>query len=470
MVHDNAAARVTEELLAVVDAGNPGDKLPSVRELMARHRASPVTVQTAVQQLAARGLVEVRPGRGTFIAAQRQPAAATPPDLSWQSVVLADGRPGEDELAALLATHRPEALPLSCGYFDQQLQPLGALGAAMARAARKPAAWGRQPTEGLPDLREWFANEVGGGLRAADFTICSGGQPALAAAFRGLGRPGEVVLVEAPTYLGAMAAARDAGLRVVGVPTDEHGVRPDLLAAAFRTTGARLFYCQPLHANPHGAVLSAERRAAVLDVVAEAKAFLIEDDYARGLTLDGCAPPPLSVDDNDGHVIYVRSLTKVVAPGMRLSAIGARGVAAVRLRTARLLEDLFVAGPLQHAAVEFLTSPAWPRHLRSLRTGLRQRRDALVEALRTHIQWLDVTVPSGGLHLWLRLPDGSDEPTITAEAMARELVVYPGRPWFAAEPTGQYLRLSFGGLAADLAPVAASRLADALRAAGSGPT
>src|SRR5690606_23518664 len=242
-----------------------------------------------------------------------------------------DGRPGEDELAALLATHRPEALPLSCGYFDQQLQPLGALGAAMARAAGKPSAWGRQPTEGLPDLREWFANEVGGGLRAADFTICSGGQPALAAAFRGLGRPGEVVLVEAPTYLGAMAAARDAGLRVVGVPTDEHGVRPDLLAAPFRTTGARRFYCQPLHANPHGAVLSAERRAAVLDVVAEAKAFLIADDYARGLTLDGCAPPPLSVDDNDGHVIYVRSLTKVVAPGMRLSAIGARGVAAARL-------------------------------------------------------------------------------------------------------------------------------------------
>src|SRR5690606_9126138 len=132
--------------------------------------------------------------------------------------------------------------------------------------------------------------------------------------------------------------------------------------------------------------------------------------------------------------------------------------------------DLFVAGPLQHTAVEFLTSPSWPRHLRALRAGLRQRRDALVQALRTHVPWLHVPRPSGGMHLWVRLPDGSDEQAVTAKAMARELVVFPGRPWFPAEPTGQYLRLSFGALTAELAAAAASRLAEALRAAGSGPT
>lgn len=384
------------------------------------------------------------------------------PDLSWQSVALGDARPGEDALATLLATPRPEAIPLSCGYFDAELQPVGALAAATARAARKPAAWARQPAEGHPELREWFAREVGGGLRAADLTICSGGQPALATAFRGLGQPGDVLLVEAPTYLGAMAAGRDAGLRVVGVPSDADGVRPDLLAAAFDRTGARLFYSQPLHANPHGAVLAADRRAAVLQAVADAGAFLIEDDFSRGLTVDGSPPPPLAVDDPDGHVVYLRSLTKVVAPGLRVAAIGARGVAGARLRTARLLDDLFVAGPLQHAAVEFLTAPAWRRHLSSLRTGLRQRRDALVDALCLHLPSVEVNVPSGGLHLWLRLPEGVDELALTAAATARDVVVHPGRPWFPAEPTGPFVRLSFGGLPVDLAAEGVRRLADAL--------
>jgi DNA-binding transcriptional MocR family regulator len=461
MVQDNAPTSVTTELRAAVANGTPGERLPSVRELIARHRVSPATVQSAVQQLAAEGLVDVRPGRGSFVAAPR--AAQRPPDTSWQSVALGDARPGEEALAALLATPRPEAIPLSCGYFDTALQPVGALAAATARAARKPTAWVRQPTEGLPELREWFAREVGG-LRASDLTICSGGQPALATAFRGLGEPGDVLLVEAPTYLGAMAAGRDAGLRVVGVPSDANGVRPDLLEAAFQRTGARLFYSQPLHANPHGAVLAADRRAAVLQAVADAGAFLIEDDYARGLTVDGTPPPPLAADDPDGHVVYLRSLTKVVAPGLRLAAIGARGVAGARLRTARLLDDLFVAGPLQHAAVEFLTAPAWRRHLSSLRTGLRERRDALLAALELHLPGLQWSVPSGGLHLWLQLPDGTDEAGLTAAATARDVVVHPGRPWFPAEPPGQFLRLSFGGLPVELADEGVKRLADALQA------
>ena len=122
------------------------------------------------------------------------------------------------------------------------------------------------------------------------------------------------------------------GLRPVPVPTDEHGVRPELLAGAFALTGARVFYCQPLYANPTGATLSADRREAVLEVVASAGAFLIEDDWARDLRIDGEAPPPLAASDPDGHVVYVRSLTKSAAPGLRVAAVSARGAAGARLQ------------------------------------------------------------------------------------------------------------------------------------------
>jgi DNA-binding transcriptional MocR family regulator len=443
MNEDNAARRVIDEIRTIVTRGRPGDRLPSVRDLMARHKASPVTVQQAIARVAGEGLVEVRPGRGSFVAARQAPART--PDLSWQAVALGAGRPYEDLLSSLITVPRPEVLQLSSGYLDPELQPVDALGAAMARAARRPTAWGRVPVEGREELRTWFAREAGGALRAGDVTVCSGAQPALGTVFRGFCEPGDVVLVEAPTYLGAVAAARDAGMRVVPVPSDSDGVRPDLLAAAFARTGARMFYCQPLHANPHGAVLSAERRPAVFDAVRKAGAFLIEDDWARGLTVDGVEPPTLASEDVDGHVVYLRSLTKVVAPGLRVAGIGARGAAGIRLRTARALDDFYVAGPLQETAIDFVTSPAWRRHLRDLRSGLRSRRDALLNALHTYLPDFSVAVPSGGLHVWAELPDGVDDVELTSAAAARDVVVFPGRSWFAAEPPGAYLRLTFGG-------------------------
>ncbi|RGC69333.1 putative HTH-type transcriptional regulator YdcR [Micromonospora sp. MW-13] len=443
-------------------AAEPGARLPSVRELTARHQASPVTVTEAIRQLVAQGLIEARSGRGTFVAAR--PDERRAPDLSWQTVALGPRPAGEEEMQALLALPPAGAIALSGGYLDADLQPAAALGAALTRAARQPAAWQRGPVEGREDLRAWFARESGGGLRAEDMVICPGGQAALSSALRGLTAPGDTVLVESPTYLGALAAARAAGLRVVPVPADADGVLPDQLAAAFARTGARLFYCQPLHANPHGATLAGHRRAEVVGVVRHSGAFLIEDDYARDLTIDGEAPPPLAADDPDGHVVYLRSLTKSAAPGLRVAAIGGRGPAGARLRAARLLDDFFVAGPLQQATLEFVTAPAWARHRRALRTALRTRREALLTALRRQLpELVPPAVPRGGLHLWSRLPDGTDDVALAAAAAAEGVIVFPGRPWHAAEPPAPHLRLTYAAAPAELMDEAVDRLGRALR-------
>lgn len=461
MSDGNAVDRIVQDLRRLVAVADPGTRLPSVRELTARHHASPVTVTEAVRQLVAQGLVEARSGKGTFVAAM--PNERRAPDLSWQTVALGARIPGEDEMQALLALPRPGAIPLSGGYLDADLQPAAALGAALARAARQPAAWLRGPAEGREDLRAWFAREAGGKLRADDMMICPGGQAALSSALRALAAPGDTVLVESPTYLGALATARATGLRVVPVPADADGVLPDQLAAAFARTGARLFYCQPLYANPTGATLAPHRRAEVLAAVRAAGAFLIEDDYARDLAIDGEAPPPLAADDQDGHVIYLRSLTKSAAPGLRVAAIGACGPAGTRLRSARLLDDFFVSGPLQQATLEFVTAPAWTRHRRALRLALRTRREALLTALRTHLPELDPpSVSHGGLHLWARLPDGTDDVALAAAASAEGVVVFPGRPWFAAEPPAPHLRLTYAASPPDLMDEAVRRLARAL--------
>lgn len=444
MNNDNTLMRVTKELRMLAENGAPGDRLPSVRELMARHGVGPATVQRAVSRLASEGLIEARPGRGSFVASRRE--ILEPADLGWQAVALGERGVSAEGLEELLAVPAMGTLPLTAGYLPEDLQPLGRLSAAMTRAARRPGAWGRVPVEGVVELRAWFAREVGGAFGASDVVVTSGGQAALSVAFRALSSPGSPVLMESPTYIGAIAAARAAGLRPVPVPTDSGGARLDLLAEAFASSGARLFYCQPTYANPHGVVLDRERRKAVLEVAREANAFVIEDDWARDFALEGDPPPPLATHDPDGHVVYVRSLTKSLAPGMRVGALCARGAAGERLKAARIVGDFFVAGPLQEAALEVLSSPAWPRHLRRLRKVLKSRRDALVASVRERLPMARLTlVPDGGLHVWVRLPDELDDGLVAESALRAGVMVSAGRRWFPAEPTGSFLRLSYVG-------------------------
>jgi DNA-binding transcriptional MocR family regulator len=450
MSYDNASDRVAEDLRAAVVTSAPGARLPSVRDLMARHRAGPQTVQRAIARLADEGLVDPRPGRGTFVAAPAAEPQVTAPDLDWQALALGEGAADASALHTMMRLPPPGAIALSNGYPDESLQPTGLLAAALGRAARRPGAWARVPTEGVDRLRAWFASEAGGLFRAHDVVVTPGAQAGLSTVMRVLAGPGVPVLVESPTFLGTIAAARMAGGRVVPVPVDRGGVRTDLLEAAFRTTGAKVFVCQPLYANPHGASLALDRRAELLRIVRDAGAFLVEDDYARDLALDDDPPPPLASDDRDGHVVYLRSLTKAAAPGLRVGAIAARGAAGARIRAARVVDDFIVAGPLQEAALDLVSSPGWRRHRRATAAALTERRDLLVAAIRRHVPGARVElVPRGGFSLWVRLPDGLDDVAVAAAAEREGVIVSPGRPWFPAEAPGPFLRLTFAAAPAD---------------------
>lgn len=465
MTKSSRSTQLAARLRHLATGLQPGDPLPSTRSLVTHLAVSPVTVARAIAALAADGTVVTEPGRGTFVA-PRRPGGT--PDTGWQTVALGEARAEAADLTRLLAVPDPAELVLSSGYLAEDLQPTRVLAAAAARAVRRPGAWGRVPPAGLPDLRAALAATIG--VDPGDVIVVPGGQAGLSAALRGLAPPGAPVLVEVPTYLGALVAARGAGLRPVPVPTDTGGLRPDLLAAAFASTGARVLYAQPTYANPTGAVLHPDRRAAVLDVVRAAGAFLLEDDWARHLGIDGPVPPPLVRDDADGHVIYLTSLTKPAAPSLRIGALIVRGPAAARLVATRLIEDFFVARPLQEAAVELLGSAAWPRHLSALRTGLRGRRDVLVAALTRELPELKLTrIPSGGLHLWLRLPEGLDDVELAALARRDDVLVEAGRPYFVAEAPAAHLRLTFAAASPAHLTEGVRRLATALRGQQAAP-
>ncbi|WP_210730243.1 PLP-dependent aminotransferase family protein [Streptomyces sp. S816] len=457
MQERSSVGELVEQLRRELNRYSPGGKLPSSRALVERFRVSPVTVSRALAQLAAEGLVVTRPGAGAFRARPRTPEAPAG-DTSWQEVALsADGAADlvprtvdATGVTVSLAAPPPGVLEFNGGYPHPSLQPERAMAAALARAGRRPGAWGRPPLEGLPELREWFAREIGGAVTAAGVLIAAGGQSALATALRALAPPGAPVLVESPTYPGMLALARAGGLRPVPVPVDRDGVRPELLADAFRATGARVFVCQPLFQNPTGAVLAPGRRAEVLGIARAAGAFVVEDDFVRRLVHAdaGPLPRPLAADDPDGVVVHVGSLTKATSPSFRVSALAAHGPVLERLRAIQVVDSFFVPRPLQEAALELVGSPAWPRHLRTLSGELKERRDAMTGALALRLPELALPhIPFGGYHLWARLPEGTDDDAFSAAALRAGVALTPGRPYFSAEPPAPYVRLSFAAVA-----------------------
>jgi DNA-binding transcriptional MocR family regulator len=395
-----------------------------------------------------------RPGVGTFVARPRVAAAQDPAGFSWQTVTLAERSVDTAGMSPLAdPPHTDGVISLATGYLHASLMPAAALRSALARAARLPDAWERPPAAGLHGLRSWFAQAAGGAADAQDVLITSGGQGALSAAFRAVVPAGAPLLVESPTYPGALAAARAAGVRPVPVPADTGGVIPGHLAEAFARTGAQAFYCQPLFHNPTGAVLAADRRGEVLGAAAAAGAFVIEDDFSRWLSHGPPPPAPLLADDTEGRVVYTTSLTKVASPSLRVGAVIARGPVASRLRALRAVDDLFVSGPLQDTALDLVSRPVWQRHLKDLSRALARRAAVLSAAVARHLPAASLPATSlpggdplpagGGMHLWVRLPRQLDDGEIAAAARRHGVAVMPGRPFFPAEAPGPCLRLTF---------------------------
>ncbi len=457
MNNDSSLGAVVASLRAEVQAVGPGRRLPSSRELVRLWSISPVTLSHAVSVLMAEGVVVSRPGSGVFVIDRAPHPPVASADLSWQELALSGAsddaptraRPEPMAMSRMLRTPPGGVIDLSGGYLHESLQPSKALAGAMGRAGRRPGAWTLPPTEGIAELRVWFADDVGGpqgSIGPNDVLVSSGGQTALVTALRALTDPGQAVLVESPTYPGTLAAAGAAGLRCVPIPVDEDGLRVDLLEEGFARSGARVLVCQPLFQNPTGAVLAPERRLRLMEAVHQARAFVIEDDFTRRLVHDDGPdlPQPLAADDPDGHVVHIRSLTKPTSPSLRIAAVTARGTAFERIRATHIINSFFVSRPLQETALELMTSPAYATHLRRLATALRHRRETMTRTLTANCPNLTVRAAGpGGYHLWASLPEGMADDQVTAEAFRQGVAVSPGNAYYApGGPTG-HLRLSY---------------------------
>lgn len=383
---------------------------------------------------------------------------------------------GGGEITAILAlAGASDVITFSGGFPDPQTFPAGVLAEISGRLLAEDAAVALQysATEGLASLRSYLAGrlELLEGLRPGpgELMVTSGGIDCMELLAKSLIDPGDVVIVEAPTYLGAIMAFRGYEADVRAVPMDAGGMRVDALDDLLRGgLRPKVVYTIPDHQNPTGLSLAADRRPA-LAALARRYGFLILEDVAyRELGFDDVRPPSLWTLAPD-MVVQAGTFSKIFFPGVRLGWAAGPPVIIDQLCTAkqnsdqcsgalgqRMLEEYGHGG---HLDAQLVAS----RALYERRAGLITR--ALAEHMPAGTTW---TTPRGGFFTWLTLPEGVDTVTLTPAARAAKVAYVPGRPFYTDGAGARQLRLAYSRVADDLISEGVRRLADLTRGALTG--
>ncbi len=313
---------------------------------------------------------------------------------------------------------------------------------------------------GHPGLCEWIA-ERHGGLDASQVMVANGSMEAAAMLFGHLLEPGDRVIVEQPTYDRTLLLLQRAGVELLPVPLEADGLDLEAFEAALAGGPVKLAHVIPNFHNPAGCTLSAEKRARVVELAAEHGFWVFEDDPYRELPFEGEALETMLSLDRSDRVIHASSFSKTVSPGVRVGYLA--GPAGEIAKLAKRANETYISPNMLAEAVvlELCRSGALDRNIEFVRSALRERRDALVGALREQIPEAEFVVPGGGYFLWLDLAEGTDTTALLDEAKG-EGVTFVAGPDFMLEGGGSSLRLSFAPVPAERIAEGVSRIARAL--------
>ena len=331
------------------------------------------------------------------------------------------------------------------------------------------------PTRGYRPLREATVDLMRSrGIASAPdrVLITTGSQQGLDLVARVLLDPGDVALMELPSYTGAITAFRNVGAALVGVRQEADGVNLDHLdhtVTALRSEGRRvkMLYLVPNFQNPTGLLLALDKRTRLLDWAARREVLLIEDDPYRDLYFTDVATEadtrPMAADDAEGRVVYLSSFSKTLAPGFRVGWLSAPPPLAAKFELAKQAEDLCTSGLDQRMVYEAWRRGLIEQHLPTLRAHYQRKRDTMAAAITTHmpgrVRW---TSPRGGFFLWAALTDGLKSREVMPFAQARGVIFVDGSAFFVDGTGAEYMRLSYSAPSPGRIEQGVSRLAAAI--------
>ena len=380
---------------------------------------------------------------------------------------------GGGEITAILSlAGATDVITFSGGFPDPATFASDVLGEIAARLIATDVAVALQysPTEGLPGLRDYVAGRLESrqGLRpaAGELMITSGGIDCMELVAKSMVDAGDVVVVEAPTYLGAIMAFRGYEADLRGVPMDDDGMRVDVLADLL-ATGVRpkVLYTIPDHQNPTGLSMAPGRRAELVDLARRYHFLILEDVAYRELGFGGTAPPSLWSQAPD-VVVQAGTFSKTFFPGVRLGWAAGPQEVITQLVTAKQNSDQCSGALGQRMLEEYGRGGHLDRQLVESRALYARRAALMNEALRAHMPdgttW---TSPHGGFFTWVTAPEGVDTVALSAAASARKVAYVPGQPFYPGQGGATQMRLAYSRVSDELIDEGARRLGDLVRTA-----
>jgi DNA-binding transcriptional MocR family regulator len=445
--------QIRDRISRLIQTGmlQPGDRLPSIRTLAEEAKVNKLTVIEAYSVLEADGLIYARPGSGYFVqeessslslegistfAPQQEVVIPESGEMSYIDIHLASTHAQQQGDMVMLSSGFPSAVGLD----DLQ---------RIARRALKgvsQAMFNYNLPQGYPMLRKQVAQlliQQGLDIAPEHLIITNGSMQALSLTISYYVRPGDWVIVESPTYHGTLAILQDLGARVIGIPVTHEGMNLTLLERYLHSHRPKLIYTISTLHNPTGLTTSQAHRQQLLALASQYNCPILEDNAYEGLSFEA-VPPPIKALDRSDLVTYIGTFSKTLMPGLRVGYMVATGPHFQPLLERKLLHDLSSSTVTQAIVSEYLASGHYRRHLASLRTVNIQGRNAMVRALErffpAEASW---TIPTGGLFLWVKLPDGLPMQQICSEAAAQKIMVTPGSAFFPNQQGYPAMRLNF---------------------------
>ncbi|WP_309572613.1 PLP-dependent aminotransferase family protein [Deinococcus sp.] len=349
----------------------------------------------------------------------------------------------------LKVTQQPDVISFAGGLPAPELFPMDTVRTAANTALDKygPAALQYSTTEGHPPLREWIGAQAG--IPARNVQIVTGSQQGLDLLGKILISEGDTVLVEAPTYLGALQSFQPYLPAYVQLPTDEGGIDVVALESILKTTRAKLLYAVPNFQNPTGRTLSLERRRRLVELTAQHGVLIIEDDPYGALRFTGEPLPSLyslglelAGDVDRNHVIYSSSFSKTLVPGLRDAWVQAARPVIQKLIMAKQGADLHTPTLNQMIVTELL--PILPAQIEIVKKAYGERAQHMMARMAADFPaGVEHTVPEGGMFLWVTLPKGIDTQAMLPRAVERRVAYVPGSPFYALGGGENTMRLSY---------------------------
>ena len=433
-------------------------RLPACRQLAKDLGVNRATVENAYAKLEADGLVYSRMGSGTYVLPINPIPVITKSNRDtrwplWQESVQQDRNivskaDAVDEL--LQAAGHPHPISFASGVSDSRQFPIEefrkVLQTVMRRDQISALEYGEQ--NGYAPLREGIAHILASqGLQTdpENILITAGSQQAIYLALQVLLRPGDVVLVEDPTYSVALDLFRALGFQLVGVPVDSQGMQVEKLEKILQQHHPKLIYTIPNFHNPTGTCLSSARRRELIVLADRYNIPILEDDFVGDLRYEGHAQPALKALDPNGQVIYVSTFSKMLMPGLRVGFIVADGPIFESLLNFKRLSDLATSTLIQRALEAYVNVGRYQAYLRRSSQTFRTRRDIMIDAIRRYLP-SDVFFdqPKGGLFIWLHLPKTMSAEELLPVACKDGVSFVPGNYFFVDSASGdEWIRLNF---------------------------